>query len=417
MGGMPQQTILLPSSQPYKPGIGQLAKEAFVFAGVSAGVNAAVNRILPGGIYGTRGMESSGSSGGGGGSHTSITYNNYYNNGTAPVPAPDQAGVASAAAAQPVNAQGPPPANPPPASDATQPAQANAPTNSAPPSGNSNSQATEQNNPNPLGFVTSDDDLKKLTENLFEKDVNNGNQYITVNLQGQKKDESKTDDASEPLLTVKSEAYEIPTIKALLALHDNYELDVKMKETVTSEERKEESELLDKFLETEVVKLTMKFLADKGYIPDDEYEFKDTLRRIWFSQFKRIDGDASSSGFETVFLAERFDSDIIGLHNWVYFAKQEEAKKLNYLGYMKDLQLGKASVVKVRLSLEDTVQPSTAIFIGTSPELELSLYTMCFFTRPNIACPVSMGGKDFAIVVNRVNYFGKDILVAAFPEI
>ena len=64
------------------------------------------------------------------------------------------------------------------------------------------------------------------------------------------------------------------------------------------------------------------------------------MKRIWFSQFKRIDGDASSSGFETVFLAEQFDSDIIGLHNWIYYAKQEAEKKVNYLGYMKEVKLG-----------------------------------------------------------------------------
>ena len=148
----------------------------------------------------------------------------------------------------------------------------------------------------------------------------------------------------DSLLEVKPEAYEIPTVKAVLALHDNYELDVKTKETVTSEERREENELLDAFIATDVMKTTMKFLADKGYVPDDEYEFKDTLKRVWFSQFKRIDGDASSSGFETVFLAEKFDSEIIGLHDWIYFAKQEEAKKLDYLGYIKKLDLGSVSI-------------------------------------------------------------------------
>ena len=142
---------------------------------------------------------------------------------------------------------------------------------------------------------------------------------------------------------MKDEAYEIPTVKSVIALHDNYELDVKTKETITPEERKEESDLLDKVLETDVMKATMKFLVDKGYIEDDEYEFKDTMKRIWFSQFKRIDGDASSSGFETVFLAEQFDSDIIGLHNWIYYAKQEADKKLNYLGYVKEVKLGDVS--------------------------------------------------------------------------
>ncbi|XP_033316466.1 poly(U)-specific endoribonuclease homolog [Bombus bifarius] len=418
MGQTPQQTILL--SQGQKPGIGQLAKEAFVFAGVSAGVNAAVNRLIPGGIYGTRGTSS------GTGevvpSHTQITYNNYYNNGTAIVPPPnsDQPAAAAAPTAQPAAGSI---AQPQPAQSAAQPAaetsqasQNNAGTNASP--NNQNSQDSAQNNPNPLGFITSNDDIKKLTENLFEKEKNSALKHITINLQGQKKDDSTSDDAAEPLLTVNNEAYEIPTVKAVIALHDNYELNVKTKETVTSEERKEESELLDKILETDVMKSMMKFLADKGYIQDDEYEFKDTMKRIWFSQFKRIDGDASSSGFETVFLAEQFDSDIIGLHNWIYYAKQEAEKKVNYLGYMKEVKLGdKGAVLKIRSLLNGIVQPVSTIFVGTSPELEFALYTMCFFTRPNNPCPISLGGTEFVIFVSRVNYFGKDILISGYPDV
>ena len=148
------------------------------------------------------------------------------------------------------------------------------------------------------------------------------------------------------LLEVKPEAYEIPTVKAVLALHDNYELDVKTAEVVSADDRREETELLDAFVATDVMQATMKFLADKGYVPNDEYEFKDTLRRIWFAQFKRIDGQPSSSGFETVFLAEQFDNEIIGLHNWIYYAKMEEAKKLNYLGYIKKLEIGTVSTFR-----------------------------------------------------------------------
>lgn len=198
MGQTPQQTILL--SQGQKPGIGQLAKEAFVFAGVSAGVNAAVNRLIPGGIYGTRGTSSG--TGEVAPSHTQITYNNYYNNGTAIVPAPnsDQPAAAAAPAAQPAAGSI---AQPQPAQSAAQPAaetsqtsQNNAGTNASP--NNQNSQDSAQNNPNPLGFVTSNDDIKKLTENLFEKEKNSALKHITINLQGQKKDDSTSDDAAEP---------------------------------------------------------------------------------------------------------------------------------------------------------------------------------------------------------------------------
>lgn len=142
---------------------------------------------------------------------------------------------------------------------------------------------------------------------------------------------------------MKAEAYEIPTVKSVLALHDNYEIDVKVKEIVTPEERKEETELLDKFLETDVFKAMMKFLVDKGFIPNDEYEFKDTLRRIWFSQFQRVEGEPSSSGFEAVFVAEKLDSYMIGPQSWIYFAKQEAQKNLDYRGYIKDIKLGDVS--------------------------------------------------------------------------
>ncbi|XP_017790978.1 PREDICTED: protein transport protein sec31-like, partial [Habropoda laboriosa] len=194
--GQSPQTILVQGS---KPGIGQLAKEAFVFAGVSAGVNAAVNRLIPGGIYGNRG------SGGGGEAavvsgvpQTQITYNNYYNNGTAPVGNPEQPAAAAAApapAAQPAAAaNAEPPAVQPlaqPSSETPQAAQSNAGTNSAPPS-NANTQDAAQNNPNPLGFVTSNEDIKKLTESLFEKEQNSAMKHITMNIQGQKKDDSIT---------------------------------------------------------------------------------------------------------------------------------------------------------------------------------------------------------------------------------
>lgn len=95
VGHAPQTILVQSAGQPYKPGIGQIAKEALVFAGVSAGVNAVANRIIPGGIYGTSGHHGGGSSAAAAPAttHTQITYNNYYNNGTAPQPAPDRKSV------------------------------------------------------------------------------------------------------------------------------------------------------------------------------------------------------------------------------------------------------------------------------------------------------------------------------------
>lgn len=410
-----QQAPALTVLQPSRPGIGQLAKEALVYSSVSAGVSAAVNRLLPGGIYG----RSPGSSGSG--SHTEVTYNNYYYNQSAPAngeaPANNNGAPLSAPASAPAQTA---PAQTAPAQTPAQSAptaeaekrDTNAPSNAAPPD---NSQ--QNNGPSQPNYPISNNEVKKLTENLLSMDKNNAYKYITVNLQGETKEDGTTDDASLPLLDVKPEAYEIPTVKSVLALHDNYEMDVKTKETVTPEERKEESELLDKFLETDVFKTAMKFLVDKEFIPNDEYEFKDTLRRIWFSQFQRVEGEPSSSGFEAVFVAEKLDSFMIGPQNWIYFAKQEAQKNLDYRGYIKDVKLGdKGEAIKVRsaFNIPDTKHSITTLLVGLSPELEMALYTVCFYVRPNDVCPISLSGKDINLVSTRFNYFGKDIMIAGF---
>ncbi|XP_011631710.1 poly(U)-specific endoribonuclease homolog isoform X1 [Pogonomyrmex barbatus] len=436
-GGFPQQSFGQPSYaqpsyvqpaiaqapaltvlQPSRPGIGQLAKEALVYSSVSAGVSAAVNRLLPGGIYGHSPGYGGSSSSPAGSSRTEITYNNYYYNQSAPA---NGETPAAASAAAPANNNAPAAANapgsaapgvqPPPEAD-NKKAEANAPSNAGnppnpPPSG-------EPSKPN---YPISNEEVKKLSESLFEADKNNAYKYVTVNLQGETKEDGTSDDASLPLLDVKPEAYEIPTIKSVLALHDNYEIDVKMKETVTSEERKEENELLDRFLETDVFKAAMKFLVDKGFVPNDEYEFKDTLKRIWFSQFQRVEGEPSSSGFEAVFLAEKLDSYMIGPQNWIYFAKQEAQKNIDYKGYIKDIKLGdKGEAIKIRsaFNIPDTKHSVTTLLVGLSPELEMALYTMCFYLRPNDVCPISLGGKDINLVSTGFNYYGKDILIAGF---
>lgn len=66
------------------------------------------------------------------------------------------------------------------------------------------------------------------------------------------------------LLSVDGEALQKPTIKALRQLYDNYIADPTFVESVTAAERQEESEFLDKVLDTTVMKEAMEFLSDKG---------------------------------------------------------------------------------------------------------------------------------------------------------
>lgn len=148
-------------------------------------------------------------------------------------------------------------------------------------------------------------------------------------------------------MTVNSDALQIPTIQRVLSIFDNYQLDIHTNEYINPAQRQEESSLLDTFLSTNVMSTAMRFLADKGFVRRDYYEYKDALRRIWFNLFSRGQGKIGSTGFEHVFMAEtkRIDSNtqVLGLHNWIYFNAEEIKQRADYLGYIRKIDLGNVS--------------------------------------------------------------------------
>ncbi|XP_076247621.1 uncharacterized protein LOC143187348 [Calliopsis andreniformis] len=272
------------------------------------------------------------------------------------------------------------------------------------------------------GNTITDEDLEKLSEALFIKDNNNANRYITLNLQKQTTSSSTADEAPQPLFTVNEEAFQGPTIQKVITIYDNYQPDTNVNEHISPLQRQEESLLVDTFLSTNVMSAAMRFLADKERVRKDYYEYKDTLRKLWFNLFSRGQGKIGSSGFEHVFMAELKNAatgtEVVGLHNWIYYSKQEASGKVDYNGYLKKVDLGnKASIVKIRTKYNGYDKPVTTIFVGTSPELEMALYTVCFYARPDGNCPVSLGGTKFNIVTYKFKYRGNDIVGTAYPDI
>ncbi|XP_043480501.1 poly(U)-specific endoribonuclease homolog isoform X2 [Leptopilina heterotoma] len=269
------------------------------------------------------------------------------------------------------------------------------------------------------GNTVTDEDLEKLSEALFIKDANNAMKYITLNLQKQTTGSSPVDEAPQPLLNVKPEALQIPTIQKVLTIYDNYQLDTRTNEHINPSQRQEESLLVDTFLSTNVMSFAMRFLSNKGFLKQDYYAYKDLLRTMWFNLYSRGDGKIGSTGFEHVFMTElKLGTEVSGLHNWIYFNAEELKKRADYLGYLKKIDLGdKAAVLKVHSKFNNIDKPVTTMFIGTSPELEMSLYTVCFLVRPDGSCPVSLGGTKFNIITHKFRYRGKDHVGSAYPDI
>lgn len=139
---------------------------------------------------------------------------------------------------------------------------------------------------------------------------------------------------------MKPEAFAISTISKLKLLHNNYILDTNENEYVTAQEKAEENDLLEAMLTTPIMQFTKNFLIAKGRISKDPKDFKDLLKVLWFNMYSRGGGRIGSSGFEHIFLAELKKNEVSGLHNWVYFDQAEISKIVDYLGYMKKIDLG-----------------------------------------------------------------------------
>ena len=50
-----------------------------------------------------------------------------------------------------------------------------------------------------------------------------------------------------------------------------------------------------------------------------------------------------------------------------------------------------------RFSWYKHLKPIASMLIGTSPELELALYTLCYLTRAREDCRVRLAGSQFSI--------------------
>lgn len=73
-------------------------------------------------------------------------------------------------------------------------------------------------------------------------------------------------------------------------------------------------------------------------------EYDDQLRllqELWFTPYSRGRGIVGSSSFEHVFMAEIRDQKVLGLHNWLYFADQEQRGNVDYKGWLNHKEMGK----------------------------------------------------------------------------
>lgn len=262
--------------------------------------------------------------------------------------------------------------------------------------------------------VMSTAQLQATSEELLAVDT--GMSQPAFSVQGRTSGNAAGDAAPRPLLTsVPRTSLAKDTVRLMQQLFDNYEPQATRQEVMTNAERAEENRFLEAVMQTPVMQKLETILQQKGLL---QGRLRDTLKLIWFTPYPRGGRQLTSSGFEHVFVGEVKNRKVSGFHNWLSFLKEEGEGDLDYKGYIKKLDLGnKGAIIKMRFVWLGDNKPVGTVFVGTTPELEMALYTLCFLAKPNARCPVQLAGKRFQIQTWKQSYRGKTLVGSAYPEI
>ncbi|XP_026319985.1 poly(U)-specific endoribonuclease homolog isoform X2 [Hyposmocoma kahamanoa] len=189
---------------------------------------------------------------------------------------------------------------------------------------------------------TSDDDILRLSDEIFNADTNSVYDTIQINLQGKTTPASKNDEAPFNLLYVPAQIWNAPTIKPFVDIFHNYHKNIIVPEFFTENEESEQMTYINTILTTGPIRSLMAYLVDKGLNHLSEYkEQGGLLKKIWFTKYARhwTGFCKCSSPFENIFLAEFNGDEVLGLRSWLFFAMREQYGKANYLGYIDMLHL------------------------------------------------------------------------------
>jgi len=267
----------------------------------------------------------------------------------------------------------------------------------------------------------SDQDLIVLSEMLLSDDANNVGGKIELNLQCTTNNGNPQDCSPAPLFTsVDPSVMEMPIYVKLAALYDNYAVSPGTVEDHTEEEQMEEMALIEEMAGTAVMKTTYQFLVEKGVFSGTEEDWQRHLYDTWFGMYDRARAILGSSGFEHVFIGEIKNGAVSGFHNWFHWYMLEQAGELNYLGYWETAEFGPdmeyGGGISFTYTWNGTQKPYGSMFLATSPELEMALYTTCLMTRPDAKCHVTLTGTDVYIQTWRTTVGGNIFVGSSYPD-
>uniref|UniRef100_A0A3Q0QTR2 Uridylate-specific endoribonuclease n=1 Tax=Amphilophus citrinellus TaxID=61819 RepID=A0A3Q0QTR2_AMPCI len=276
------------------------------------------------------------------------------------------------------------------------------------------------------GEAVTDAEIKALSETLYALDSNKASaSELIIDIQtlvSNSETSSQIDRSPKPLFRYVDEntLFSKPTYAALLSVLDNYNRMTGVAEDFSSQQLAEQEKFVrETMTNTDLGREFFAFLYTKGIYKSEE-EFTEDLKMMWFGLYSR-NKQLDSSGFEHIFAGEIKGGKVSGFHNWIRFYLIEKSGKLNYYSHsFNGPWTTYPDVLGMQFMWDGYYKQVGSSVIGSSPEFDFAIYSLCYITRPGKQCHLSVGGKALIIQTytwdNSFYGDGKKFIGSAFPS-
>uniref|UniRef100_A0A915PWV8 Endoribonuclease n=1 Tax=Setaria digitata TaxID=48799 RepID=A0A915PWV8_9BILA len=230
----------------------------------------------------------------------------------------------------------------------------------------------------------SDKEILNLVDKFREKDSNRAEDWqITLDYSHYWKSNPSSGCSERLFQWVDPNLLEKETYKQWIKLSKLYDSELGIEKNRNENgngKKRAVNEFLDAIMNTEVWKSFYQYLSQKGYQHATSSKvFRALIKQLWFGRSSEKFRNSDSTGFEHVFLGQKLMALL--KFNW-----ENQIKK-------------------------------TTFFIGTSPEFDMALNTLCFLTRPSKQCTIILENCPFAIITQPVVHQGTIFLKTAYPTV
>ncbi|KAL6732713.1 hypothetical protein Aduo_003444 [Ancylostoma duodenale] len=251
-------------------------------------------------------------------------------------------------------------------------------------------------------FYVKNEELLNMSRLLRQADANKASRgQVSISYQGHTDSRNDVDNAKNHFFTKVNDSFlSKPSFKRFIALTDNFYRETGIQEPRVSvrEEQEEINAFLDEILKSGPWQLLYKSLNEKKHpFAKDPVTFRKTMYQLWFWHYSRAKGKTDTSGFEHVFIGEEKRGEVSGLHNWVrfYLLEKNSTEQFDYKGFI--VKRGEV-MASLKFIWKGALKKSGSLLIGTSPEYDMALYTMCFLSRRGKElCEVELDGCPLSV--------------------